>query len=243
MRCVLSSALPQLQDFWIKLPASSSICGHMGSDHSRISYHEAYQRELAAERAEREKRRREYEDLREYQRYQRYMMEKEIQEAQERQYKREKEMQEAKAHAEYLARMQNHRRQQLASQVEAKRIRLHQNASGPDTYEAKSTEFFQTFCDKVAEIQSSKKTAIPSVAVVGQNGVGKSSMINSLVGKEVTCTGVVDTTKDVYMCHENSHAQFYDVPGCSDERAYTNLKSIMAMKEMHLIMITYIDRV
>ena len=133
--------------------------------------------------------------------------------------------------------------EQLQKNLDNAETEFVENAVDPQKYEEKQLEFFQAFCDKVAEIQTSKKTAIPSVAVVGQNGVGKSSMINSLVGKEVTCTGVVDTTKNVYMCHENSHAQFYDVPGCSDERAYTNLKSIMAMKEMHLIMITYIDRV
>lgn len=58
----------------------------------------------------------------------------------------------------------------------------------------------------------------------------------------MTPVGIVDTTKCVCKCHESTTTEYWDVPGCSEERAYTNLRSIMAIKEMHFIMIVYIDR-
>ena len=133
--------------------------------------------------------------------------------------------------------------EELQAKLEAAEKEFFENATDPENYEEKQVEIFQEFCDKVASLPEAPKTEKPSVAVLGQNGVGKSSLVNALVGEEVTPVGIVDTTKVVCKCYENATMEFWDVPGCSEERSYTNLRSIMAIKEMHLILIVYIDRV
>lgn len=86
------------------------------------------------------------------------------------------------------------------------------------------------------------KTPKPSVAVVGQNGVGKSSLINAIVGKKVTPVGIIDTTKETGRVYECGDFEIWDVPGCSEERSFSNLRTIMAIREMYFILIVYIDR-
>ena len=118
-----------------------------------------------------------------------------------------------------------------------------EKAGDPDRYEEIQVEIFQHFCDKVEQMPEAEKTVKPSVAVMGPSGVGKSSLINALVGKEVTPVGIVETTMDVTKCYESAKTEFWDVPGQNEERSYANLRTIMAMKEMHLIIIVYTTRV
>merc|ERR1719305_2161495 len=116
-------------------------------------------------------------------------------------------------------------------------------ATDPDEYDKIQTDIFQKFCSKVEQVPDVPKTKKPSVAVLGQNGVGKSSLINALADKFVTPEGVIDTTTVVSKVYESPTTEYWDVPGCNEERSYTNLKQIMAIKEMHLIIIMYVDRV
>lgn len=131
---------------------------------------------------------------------------------------------------------------ELQKKLDAAETAFLEDATDPEKYEEKQVEIFQEFCDKVADLPDPVKTAKPSVAVLGHSGVGKSSLINSLAGQEVTPVGIVDTTKVVCKCYEGPDMEYWDVPGCSEERSYTNLRSIMAIKEMHFVLITYIDR-
>merc|ERR1719198_2861468 len=116
-------------------------------------------------------------------------------------------------------------------------------ATDPDEYDKLQNEIFQKFCCKVQEVKDVTKTQKPSMAVLGQAGVGKSSLINALAEMFVTPEGVVDTTTVVSKVHETPMTEYWDVPGCTDERSYTDLEHILAIKQMHLILIMYVDRV
>merc|ERR1712203_246399 len=118
-----------------------------------------------------------------------------------------------------------------------------EKAGDPKKYEEIQVEIFQKFCDKVEGMPDAVKTVKPSVAVMGPSGVDKSSLINALVGKDVTPVGIVETTMDVTKCYESAKTEFWDVPGQNEERSYANLRTIMAIKEMHLIIMVYSTRV
>jgi len=132
---------------------------------------------------------------------------------------------------------------ELQAKLEKAEEEFAQNASDPEKYEEVQVEIFQNFCNKVEQMPDVQKSKKPSVAVIGPSGVGKSSLINSLVVREVTAVGIVETTMDVVKCYESESTEFWDVPGQNEERSYANLRTIMAIKEMHFIIMVYTTRV
>jgi len=132
---------------------------------------------------------------------------------------------------------------ELQERLEKAEAEFAESAGDPEKYEEIQVEIFQNFCDKVESMPDAVKTVKPSVAVMGPSGVGKSSLINALVGKDVTPVGIVETTMDVTKCYESAKTEFWDVPGQNEERSYANLRTIMAIKEMHLIIMVYNTRV
>jgi tRNA U34 5-carboxymethylaminomethyl modifying GTPase MnmE/TrmE len=112
-----------------------------------------------------------------------------------------------------------------------------------DNYESRMEKAFEKFLKTLSDNKTSvKKTIIPSIAVVGPVGVGKSSLINKLAGHEVTAVGEVDTTTDITKVYQGNGIEFWDVPS-SDKQTYCNLFHIMQIKQMHLIIICYTERI
>lgn len=133
-------------------------------------------------------------------------------------------------------------KQDMEAELEKAKKQWEDGLTDIQTFEQVQSKVYDDFLVKVADMPPPPKTAKPSVAVVGVAGVGKSSLINSLVGGEVTKVGEIDTTKVVCKVYDSEFAEFWDVPGCSEERSYANTKSIMEIKAMHFIIIVYIDR-
>jgi len=119
--------------------------------------------------------------------------------------------------------------------------------SARETWEQESRRLnqdilFQYLISSVKELPDVPKTKTPSVAFLGENGVGKSTLINALAEKLVTPEDHTRTIA-VSKVYESPTTEYWDVPGCSEDRSYYNLRQIIAIKEMHLIIIVYVDRV
>lgn len=62
---------------------------------------------------------------------------------------------------------------------------------------------------KAEELENAKV----KIAISGQSGSGKSSIINAIIGKKVAKVGSVETTLDIQSYNHNG-LEFYDLPGC-----------------------------
>ncbi|WP_282031916.1 GTPase [Winogradskyella eximia] len=66
---------------------------------------------------------------------------------------------------------------------------------------------------KAEELENAKV----KIAVSGQSGSGKSSIINTIIGKKVAKVGSVETTLDIQSYNHNG-LEFYDLPGCGTKK-------------------------
>ena len=67
--------------------------------------------------------------------------------------------------------------------------------------------------DKMQKDYQKKKEAIVNIAISGQSGAGKSSLINAIVGKKVAEVGSTETTMEIKK-YESNGIHFSDLPGC-----------------------------
>merc|ERR1712130_955747 len=114
----------------------------------------------------------------------------------------------------------------------------------PDRLVRKQAENFQKFCDAAGEhMKNVPKLRTCSIAVLGPSGVGKSTIINGLAGREVTAVDVIECTQKISMVHATDEWDMYDVPGSRDERAdFYNIDNLHKLAALHLIVVVYTDR-
>lgn len=117
----------------------------------------------------------------------------------------------------------------------------------PDKLVKVQTKLFNTFLASAAndaDLQKIPKSVKFSLAVLGQSGVGKSTIINSYVGKDVAEVGKVETTQNITIVEGNAEYDFYDVPGSHDDRAdFYHLDKLQKLKTLHVILVVYENRI
>ncbi|CAF0816149.1 unnamed protein product [Adineta ricciae] len=82
---------------------------------------------------------------------------------------------------------------------------------------------------KLARKTKSNKLPGKNIGLFGLTSCGKSTTINSLLGKELAETGVGETTKEITP-YEGTGYTLWDVPGRNDELSYTNEKYMSHIK-------------
>lgn len=116
----------------------------------------------------------------------------------------------------------------------------------PDRLVNTQKQVFSRFCELAKE--SSTLNKVPkmkkaSLAFLGPSGVGKSTLINALAGREVAETDVLECTQNISMVHASEQFDMYDVPGNRDERAdFYNLDHLHKLKSLHVILVVYESR-
>lgn len=101
------------------------------------------------------------------------------------------------------------------------------------------TEFanqaISTIIENLKKEYEAMKNATVNIAISGQSGAGKSSLINAIVGRKVADVGITETTLNIKKYTSNG-IHFSDLPGCGTERfpvktylEHCNLKSFDAV--------------
>ncbi len=103
-------------------------------------------------------------------------------------------------------------------------------------------EVLDAMCEKIELIEEVEKTELPKFAIIGQPNVGKSSLLNALIGQERTIvSSIAGTTRDTIHTHYNLYNKEFvliDTAGIrkknkekDDLEFYSIIRAIKAMDE------------
>merc|ERR1712154_516401 len=103
---------------------------------------------------------------------------------------------------------------------------------------------FEKFCSAAStHLKDVPKKPKKSVAVLGQAGTGKSTLLNCFAGKHVSKTGLTECTDEISMVYGDGPYDFYDVPGSTDARQdFYNIEVLHKLKSLHLVLLVYFER-
>jgi len=78
-----------------------------------------------------------------------------------------------------------------------------------------------------------------NIAFLGNVDVGKSTLLNTLIGNNVAVTGRGETTTEItpYPVGKNTNSVFWDFPGRTDDVNYANYRTLSFMKGMSKIVL------
>jgi GTP-binding protein len=103
-------------------------------------------------------------------------------------------------------------------------------------------EVLDAMCEKIEIVEEIEKTELPKFAIIGQPNVGKSSLLNALIGQERTIvSSIAGTTRDTIHTHYNLYNKEFvliDTAGIrkknkekDDLEFYSIIRAIKAMDE------------
>jgi GTP-binding protein len=103
-------------------------------------------------------------------------------------------------------------------------------------------EVLDAMCEKIELVEEVEKTELPKFAIIGQPNVGKSSLLNALIGQERTIvSSIAGTTRDTIHTHYNLYNKEFvliDTAGIrkknkekDDLEFYSIIRAIKAMDE------------
>jgi GTP-binding protein len=103
-------------------------------------------------------------------------------------------------------------------------------------------EVLDAMCEKIELVEEVEKTELPKFAIIGQPNVGKSSLLNALIGQERTIVSdIAGTTRDTIHTHYNLYNKEFiliDTAGIrkknkekDDLEFYSIIRAIKAMDE------------
>ncbi|CAF1235086.1 unnamed protein product [Rotaria sp. Silwood1] len=142
----------------------------------------------------------------------------------------------------------------LRTQINEMREEIENKRRDLEKYEKKARRKNMKSFDDVAKYEKRRQKALSKLAhktktikrqgnnigIFGLTSTGKSTIVNSLLGKNVAETGVGETTKEITSYHGTGYT-LWDTPGRNDELTYSNEKYISFIKGLtrRLILIQY----
>ncbi len=109
-------------------------------------------------------------------------------------------------------------------------------------------EVLDAICEKIEVVEETEKVELPKFAIIGQPNVGKSSLLNALIGQERTIVSdIAGTTRDTIHTHYNLYNKEFiliDTAGIrkknkekDDLEFYSIIRAIRAMDEADVCLI------
>lgn len=113
------------------------------------------------------------------------------------------------------------------------------SAISVENFEEYDNKQYGTWLGLVKEMKKPPLSAKKSVAFLGATCVGKSSLINELVGEEVAPTSYKENTEGIECVYTSDSVDIYDIYGTNAVKTYACFESLTAIMTLHKVICLY----